>query len=81
MYLLDTNIVSDVLRNPKGAAASRLQQTPEGEIGVSIVVACELRFGVRKRRAAALEKLVEGFLSRTPVLPFLPPADHAYALV
>lgn len=44
-------------------------------------MACELRFGVRKRKPATLEKRVEGFLSRTPVLPFLHPADHAYTLI
>jgi tRNA(fMet)-specific endonuclease VapC len=81
MYLLDTNIVSNILRNPFGVAAAKLQQIPDGEVVVSIIVACELRFGVRKRNAAALEMLVEGFLSRTPVLPFTAPADHAYAML
>ena len=79
MYLLDTNIVSDALRNPRNAVAVRIKQTPDEEIAVSIIVACELRFGVRKRRSPALEALVEGFLSRTTVLPFDTPAEHAYA--
>jgi tRNA(fMet)-specific endonuclease VapC len=79
MYLLDTNIVSDVLRNPQNAAAVKIRQTPDEEIAVSIIVACELRFGARKRRSPALEELVEGFLSRANVLPFDTPAEHAYA--
>lgn len=79
MYLLDTNIVSDALRNPRNAAAARIKQTPDEDIAISIVVACELRFGVRKRRSPALEDLVEGFLSRITVLPFDTPAERAYA--
>ena len=79
--MLDTNIVSDILRNPRGSAATKLQQTPDGEVGVSIIVACELRCGVRERRAVVLENLVEGFLSCTPVFSFINPADQAYALL
>lgn len=80
MYLLDTNIVSDILRNPHGVAATKLQQTQES-VAISIIVACELRFGVRKRGSPRLEALVEGFLLRTPILPMEMPADEAYASV
>ncbi len=79
MYLLDTNIVSEVLRNPQGKAAARLQKVPDEELAVCIVAACELRFGAYKRKSTALYELIEGFLSRTAVLPFDTPADHSYA--
>jgi tRNA(fMet)-specific endonuclease VapC len=79
MYMLDTNMVSEALRNPRGSVAMRIRQVPDGEIAVSIVVAAELRFGVRKRGSAALTSLVEGFLMRTAILPLECGADDCYA--
>lgn len=79
MYLLDTNIVSAILRDPRGAAAAKLHHTPTEDIAVSIIVASELRFGVLKRNSTVLEGLIEGFLLRTQVLPFDEPADRSYA--
>lgn len=79
MYMLDTNIVSDVLRNPRGPAAERVRQTDGNEICVSIVVAAELRFGARKRGSEMITALVEGFLVRTHVFPLQVDADSHYA--
>lgn len=45
MYLLDTNIVSAIAANPKGHVASRLADCDD-EVGVSVMVAAELRFGL-----------------------------------
>lgn len=47
-YLLDTNIVSDLLRHPRGSVAQRLLRKPVSRVALSIVVAAELRFGVAK---------------------------------
>lgn len=47
-YLLDTNIVSDLLRHPRGSVAQRLLRKPVNRVALSIVVAAELRFGVAK---------------------------------
>jgi len=79
MYMLDTNIVSDALRNPGGAVAKRIAKIPNDTICVSIVVAAELRFGAIKRASRTLTHLVEGFLQRTGVQPFAAPADKLYA--
>ncbi len=79
MYMLDTNVVSDALRNPDGPAAARIRATPDGDISLSIVVAAELRFGAKKRGSAKITALVEGFLARTQVLPLGPDADMHYA--
>ena len=79
MYMLDTNIVSDALRNPGGAVAKRIAEVPDDTICVSIVVAAELRFGAFKRASRTLTRLVEGFLQRTAVQPFAAPADERYA--
>jgi tRNA(fMet)-specific endonuclease VapC len=42
-YLLDTNILSDLVRNPGGRVVRRLAVVGEVAVCTSIVVACELR--------------------------------------
>lgn len=44
-YLLDTNILSDLLRKPDGRVVQRVALVGEATICTSIVVACELRPG------------------------------------
>jgi len=42
-FLLDTNIVSDLVRNPHGPICARIAEVGEAAICTSIVVAAELR--------------------------------------
>jgi len=79
MYMLDTNMVSDALRNPQGTVATRIRQIAANDISVSIIVAGELRFGAKKRGSDKITALVEGFLARTQVLPLECDADSHYA--
>jgi tRNA(fMet)-specific endonuclease VapC len=44
-YLLDTNIVSDLVRNPQGKVAQSIRKVGETQVCTSIVVAAELRYG------------------------------------
>ncbi len=78
-YLLDTNIVSDFIRNPVGRVAVRLRQFELGAAATSIVVAAELRFGVRKAPSVRLEARINDALEALQVLPLDQPADEAYA--
>lgn len=77
-YLLDTNIVSDLIRNPQGKAAKRVARVGEDAICTSIIVAAELRYGCAKSGSARLTKAVENLLGEIAVLPFEPPADAEY---
>lgn len=79
MYMLDTNIVSEALRNPDGTVAMRIRTAPDKDISLSIIVAAELRFGTKKRSSQRITALVEGFLSRTQVLALETDADKHYA--
>ena len=79
LYLLDTNIVSDLLRNPSGMTARRVAEVGEGHLATSVIVAGELRFGAAKRRSADLSARVEGVLSRLKVIDLAAPADRLYA--
>ena len=78
-YLLDTNIVSDLLVHPAGAVAGHIARVGEEAIGTSIIVACELRFGAAKKRSARLAARVEEMLARLAVLPLGDAVDRRYA--
>ncbi|MDO8378567.1 type II toxin-antitoxin system VapC family toxin [Phenylobacterium sp.] len=77
-YLLDTNIVSDLVRNPQGPIAARIAQVGEGAICTSIIVAAELRFGAAKKGSPRLTAQLQAVLAALEVLPFEAPADVAY---
>ncbi|MDP1737088.1 MAG: type II toxin-antitoxin system VapC family toxin [Caulobacter sp.] len=80
-YLLDTNIISDLVRNPLGLAAQRVALLHGANICTSIIVAAELRFGVARRGPGRVASAVEGALAQMSVLPFDEPADRAYARI
>ncbi len=78
-YLLDSNILSDLVRNPQGRAAQRIGEVGEADVCTSIVVAAELRFGIAKGGSPRLRARVEALLDRLVVHAFESPADGAYA--
>lgn len=78
-YLLDTNIVSDLVRHPGGIVRDRIAEVGEETVCISLVVASELRFGAAKRNSKQLSKRVELILSALPALSLEPPVDEHYA--
>jgi tRNA(fMet)-specific endonuclease VapC len=78
-YLLDTNILSDLVRHPAGMVRDRIAAVGEESVCVSIVVAAELRFGAAKKKSKHLTQQVEAILSALPVLPLESPVDEHYA--
>lgn len=80
-YLLDTNIISDLIRRPRGPAASRLAEAGEDSICTSVIVAAELRYGAQKSASKQLSERVGLVLSALEILPLEPPADRRYAEV
>jgi len=78
-YLLDTNILSDNIRNPRGAAARRVRQVGNARICTSVIVAAELRYGVAKAGSRQLSTKVADTLERLEVLPLEAPVDEIYA--
>jgi tRNA(fMet)-specific endonuclease VapC len=78
-FLLDTNILSDLIRNPHGRAAQRLAEVAGETVFTSIVVACELRYGAEKRASPVLTQRVNALLDCIPVLPLDAEADRHYA--
>lgn len=80
-YLLDTNVILDLIRNPDGKAGRRVAALGQGELRTSLIVAAELRYGIAKKGSERLVKLVEGVLADFEVLPWEAPADVHYAAV
>jgi tRNA(fMet)-specific endonuclease VapC len=80
-YLLDTNIVSDLVRNPQGRVARHIRKVGEAQVCTSIIVAAELRYGAAKKRSPRLSTQLEAVLGALEVLPFETPADAAYGLL
>ncbi|MCU0830396.1 MAG: type II toxin-antitoxin system VapC family toxin [Rhizobiaceae bacterium] len=78
-YLLDTNILSHLVRFPTGSAAIRIAQIGSNEVFTSIVVAAEARFGAAKKGSELLTSKIENILTRLRVEPFDAPADLHYA--
>ena len=77
-YLLDNNIVSDLLRNPQGSVTARIREVGEAQVRTSIIVAGELRYGAAKRGSPRLTAQLEAVLGALEVLPFEAPADGVY---
>lgn len=78
-YLLDTNILSDLMRNPGGRVRMHIERVGESAVFTTMLVAAELRFGVLKSGSQGLRKNLDAVLPHIRVLPFRSPADHRYA--
>src|SRR5690348_14673583 len=80
-YLLDTNIVSDLLRNPSGKVAARVLRHGIERVCTSIIVAAEMRYGIARIRSRALAVLLDRHFEYLRVIPFESPADVVYGVV
>lgn len=78
-YLLDTNIISELIKKPRGIIFSRIQSIGEEKICTSIIVACELKFGARKKNSSQLLERIEIILDSIEVLPLTDPVEEYYA--
>jgi len=79
-YLLDTNILSDLIKSPRGVVAERMLSSGlEIYCCTSIIVACELRYGAEKKQSPKLSYNVEQVLNSLPILPLEEAVDKVYA--
>ena len=78
-YLLDTSILSDLVKHPRGVAAERVATAGEETVCTSIVVACELRYGAAKKGSPALSGRVDQLLSAIEIMPLDEGVDAKYA--
>lgn len=80
-YLLDTEIVSHLVRHPQGRIAEHVRKVGEAQVCASIIAAAELRHGATKKGSQRLTAQLETVLGVLDVLPFGAPADAAYGLI
>lgn len=79
--MLDTNIVSELARNPQGRVSERIAEVGSDAVCVSIVVAAELRFGCAKKGSMRLTAQIEAILESISVLALDMPADAEYGRI
>ncbi len=77
-FLLDTNIVSDLVRNPQGRTSAKIAELGEDAVATSIIVAAELRYGAAKKGSQRLAAQLEAILAALEVIPLEAPADATY---
>ena len=77
-YLLDTNILSDLIRNPQGSVAKRIAEAGEENVCTSVIVAAELRYGAARRNSSRLTTQDETVLEAIEIMPLEAPVDETY---
>ena len=77
-YLLDTNIVSDLVRFPQGRVSAKIAEVGDAAVATSIIVAAKLRYGAAKKGSMRLAAQLEAILSALDVIAFEAPADVTY---
>jgi tRNA(fMet)-specific endonuclease VapC len=77
--MLDTNVLSHLIRDPRGSVAQRLANVDDSQVFTSVVVAGELRFGARKKGSAVLVERVDRLLEHLEVAPLENGIDRTYA--
>lgn len=83
-YLLDTNILSDLIRNPQGVVAKKIATLSADErdaLATSVIVAAEMRYGAAKKRSPNLSSRVDQVLEVVDILPLEPEADRHYGFI
>jgi tRNA(fMet)-specific endonuclease VapC len=77
--LLNTHIVSHVIRGDEPQVRERLQRLRVGTVAISAVTEGELRYGLARRgHPAGLTQRVEAFLVRVDILPWDTAVAQAY---
>jgi len=83
--LLDTNIISDMMRNLQGPAAKRAIAIGATESGgqrglcTSVIVQCELAFGLRRQPSKRLQTAYDAVMQTIDVLPLTKDIVSRYA--
>jgi tRNA(fMet)-specific endonuclease VapC len=80
-FLLDTNILSTLIRDPEGPVTRNIASVGEDAVCTSVIVAAELRFGAAKSGSRRLLDRVDKILSALAVVPLEPPADRHYGRI
>lgn len=75
--LLDSNIVTQMMRQPRGAISIKAR-AEQGRVCTSIIVAAEIRYGLAKRPSERLLHAAETIFASLPILSLESPAELHY---
>jgi tRNA(fMet)-specific endonuclease VapC len=78
-YLLDTNILSDLVKHPTGKIFAKIQGVGEEKVCTSVIVACELRFGAEKSNSSRLKDRIALILDNINIQSLEPSVNNYYA--
>ena len=81
LYLLDTNILSHLVRHPQGRVAERIAAVGEANVLTSVIVACELRYGAAKLGSRRLSRQIEAILGALTIKPLESDVERVYASI
>jgi tRNA(fMet)-specific endonuclease VapC len=81
MYLLDTNVLSDLFRHPRGAVRKRIGYAGADNVAMSVVTAGELLFGAEKKRSPRMQAFVEEMLRLITVIDIDIAVSRRYAIL
>lgn len=83
LYLLDTNIVSHMMRETRGLASQRFSALVAADnsikVATSVVVQCELEVGLTRRPNQRLQSAYERIVTMLDVLPLTVEISEHYA--
>lgn len=80
-YLLDTNIITALVRDPRGAVFTKLQEKLPAAICTSIVVAAEIEFGLAKGVSPRMHAQVQAIMASLEILPLAAPVQQHYGQI
>jgi tRNA(fMet)-specific endonuclease VapC len=81
LYLLDTNILSHLVRQPQGPIAERIADVGEANVLTSVIVACELRYGAARSGSRRLTRQIEAVLGALTIRPLESEVERVYAAI
>jgi tRNA(fMet)-specific endonuclease VapC len=83
ILFLDTNIISDMMRDLQGAAATRAKlasiERGDDTLYTSTVVQCELEYGIARKSSPRLLAAYKAVMDTIEVLPLDPTVSAHYA--
>jgi tRNA(fMet)-specific endonuclease VapC len=80
-YLLDTNIISDLMKHPAGVITGWIRKVGEDSVFTSVIVIAEVEYGIEKKQSLRLREQLEGIRPSLTILPLTQPAEKHYARV
>jgi tRNA(fMet)-specific endonuclease VapC len=78
-YLLDTNVLSEMMKNPQGVVARKIAEVGENSVCTSLLAVAEVRYGIEKSGSKRLAFALSAILRFLKAEAWDTPAELRYA--